>query len=465
MIKVIQLSTVVVLVAASAFGGSAAVATAATSQSPHDPNSPILTQFANHVGATFIKNQGLLDQLNTWIQSQPGWQSAGYINEINDAHNLSTTLLWSGDSPLQTRALRKAASLGISASIQQRPLKLPQIVAAENKLLANKAVFAAAGFDLTSVTGVQSSTSEIQLNGIMTANPAAGTEAADDAATASSISSLAASMAGSAVTLNANSVVQSAVGKATSPAAVPQTIHPDTGTLPTRQSDTVPHSAGAYMENDEGETCSTGFSLIINDEAYTTTARHCVSDSSGWEPRSGDGDSFGTTSGTSTAGALSVLSTEGQPWAYDGDWDNAIGYAKTVVGSYDVGINDLVCTGGGNSGEHCGVEVNAFSVMFNDGTGNGNVSTISAYQIDPGAIAVIQGDSGGPVVSLNGLSGDAYDVKAVGMIQGFYGTGMTGSSCGNVADAGTNECSTNVLFTSIDTVISSGGLSASLDTY
>jgi hypothetical protein len=100
MIKVIQLSTVVVLVAASAFGGSAAVATAATSQSPHDPNSPILTQFANHVGATFIKNQGLLDQLNTWIQSQPGWQSAGYINEINDAHNLSTTLLWSGDSPL-----------------------------------------------------------------------------------------------------------------------------------------------------------------------------------------------------------------------------------------------------------------------------------------------------------------------------------------------------------------------------
>ena len=118
-----------------------------------------------------------------------------------------------------------------------------------------------------------------------------------------------------------------------------------------------------------------------------------------------------------------------------------------VVQLSDLGVNDLVCTDGGNSGEHCNVKVTNLLVQFNDT--DGNFETIEALQETAGQIAVIQGDSGGPVV-VNVASGE---VGAAGMIQGFLGNGMTGSACAPAYDLGTNECSTNVEFTSMRGIV------------
>jgi hypothetical protein len=92
------------------------------------------------------------------------------------------------------------------------------------------------------------------------------------------------------------------------------------------------------------------------------------------------------------------------------------------------------------------------SYSFNDGTGNGSVSTIEGEQMTSGGIAVIQGDSGGPVITLPSTAGDVY---AAGMIQGLVSPSSTGSACGPVYFAGSNECSRYVLFTSTRTIVNS----------
>lgn len=45
------------------------------------------------------------------------------------------------------------------------------------------------------------------------------------------------------------------------------------------------------------------------------------------------------------------------------------------------------------------------------------------------------------------------EVGAAGMIQGFLGNGMTGAACAPAYDLGTNLCSTNVVFTSMRTIV------------
>lgn len=150
-------------------------------------------------------------------------------------------------------------------------------------------------------------------------------------------------------------------------------------------------------------------------------------------------------------GAAKVLTASGVGLAFDGAW-NSVNYTKFVIGFGDVSDGDYVCTGGANSGEHCNIEVVNTSVSFNDGTGNGNVSTIEGEQMTSGAIAVIQGDSGGPVIALSSTAGDVY---AAGMIQAVAGTTSTGSACGSVYSAGGNLCGKYVLFASMRTIVNS----------
>lgn len=85
----------------------------------------------------------------------------------------------------------------------------------------------------------------------------------------------------------------------------------------------------------------------------------------------------------------------------------------------------------------------------------GPVSTIESVQETGTDIAQIQGASGGPVISLTNTG--ASQVRAAGMIQGFLGTGRVGAVRGPVHSAGSNQCSGNVLFTSMRTVVESIG--------
>ncbi len=145
-----------------------------------------------------------------------------------------------------------------------------------------------------------------------------------------------------------------------------------------------------------------------------------------------------------------MLSATGDALAFDGPY-NSVNFWKTVIGYEDLAVNDYVCTGGGNSGEHCNIKVVSLSVLWYDGYSLFQV--IQAYQQASGAIATIQGDSGGPVISLASTSSG--QVRAAGMIQVSFSTGMTGSACGPVRDAGSNQCFTDVGFTSMRTFVGS----------
>lgn len=86
--------------------------------------------------------------------------------------------------------------------------------------------------------------------------------------------------------------------------------------------------------------------------------------------------------------------------------------------------------------------------MFNDG--DDEFETIEGDQQTAGAIAAIQGDSGGPVI-VNLPDGNE---GAAGMIQGGDGDMKTGSACAP-ADYiyPTIECYTGVLFSAMTTII------------
>jgi hypothetical protein len=119
------------------------------------------------------------------------------------------------------------------------------------------------------------------------------------------------------------------------------------------------------------------------------------------------GNSLGSSILNDSGTAISVLagSGHGKIWRYglnSSSW-------SPVKGIADVGINSRVCTGGGMTGEHCGLVVHSMDALWNDGYGW--FYMILAH--DPTGIAAAgRGDSGGPVF-VTGSSG----VYAAGIIQ------------------------------------------------
>ena len=200
------------------------------------------------------------------------------------------------------------------------------------------------------------------------------------------------------------------------------------------------------MLSGSGEVCSVGFALLLSGTTYATTARHCRGT---FADRSNSSITYGSNYQYSSDGGASLLSSRGAGNMFYGDWTTQA--YKRVSGLRDVGLGDVVCTSGGNSGTHCSVKVVNTSYYWNDGYGW--FYTIEAQQQQGGNIAVIQGDSGGPVYVGNADG----TVAAVGMIQGWNGTAITGSACGSVHDLGSNICSQTVLFSSMRTIANSFG--------
>lgn len=125
---------------------------------------------------------------------------------------------------------------------------------------------------------------------------------------------------------------------------------------------------------------------------------------------------------------------------FTGAWNNS-GDKKKVAGFKDVALNNLVCTSGGNSGQHCDIKVIDMYTQFNDEYGT--FSNIQGYR--SAGTAAAKGDSGGPVFT----SRSDGRVGAVGMIQAI---GTSHVTCSSIHDSG-NPCSKYVLFTSMRTIV------------
>ena len=349
---------------------------------------------------------------------QPGFVDSGYVGSIDDLAHKATTIMWYGPrTSLLTAIIEEGQRRGISVAVQQRKYSLEQIDAAIDATWQQAAQGKWAGFKISDIAGIAADYDGITVNGAYTSTPAVQR--------APQVRSL-----------------------ATETMGVPVQVVPGVSVVPAigRDTDFAPFNAGGYMLSPStGTTCSSGFAISRSGSTHTTTARHC--NKNDYQDRAAS-NKYGTGVVNSSDGGGRELSATGAALAFDGAY-NSQNFWKTVIGYEDLAVNDLVCTGGGNSGEHCNVKVTNLRVSFNDGFGS--FSTIEGVQQTSGKIAAIQGDSGGPVISLAGTSSG--QVRAAGMIQAVVSPYMTGSACGPVYDDGSNLCSRTVLFSSMRTVV------------
>lgn len=374
--------------------------------------------FVHSVGARIIRNQDALSVFRAWMIRQPGFADSGYVGSVDHLAHKATTILWAGPrTPLLAFIRSEGRRRGIAVTVQHRKYTLRQLDAAINATWRQAAQGKWTGFKISDIAAVAAGHDGIVVNGTYTSVPAAQR--------APQVRSLATVTMGVAVRVVPGISVVSANG---------------------RDNDFAPFDAGGYMISPStSTTCSSGFAISISGRTHTTTARHC--NKNDYRDRSAS-NTYGTGVENSGDGGGRVLSATGAALALDGPF-NSNNFSKVVIGFEDLAVNNFVCTGGGNSGEHCNIKVTNLRVSFNDGFGT--FSTIEGVQQSSGAIAVIQGDSGGPVISLAGtVSGQ---VRAAGMIQGEISPFMTGSACGPVFDAGSNKCSKTVLFSSMRTVV------------
>lgn len=142
-----------------------------------------------------------------------------------------------------------------------------------------------------------------------------------------------------------------------------------------------------------------------------------------------------------------VLTSGGSNLMFDGAWNDATGFKKTVHGFADVGMGAYVCTSGAMSGVHCWGVVDEMLHQHCDQFGC--FSTIGAARYGQGIMAAV-GDSGGPVLIpyTNGKVG------AVGMIQGGDPRWEETPKCGSMFDS-SMRCFRRVFFSSTRTIVNS----------
>lgn len=375
----------------------------------------VIDGYAKKQGKTFINNQTALESYKGWITSRPGLGASGYIESVDDVAHKATQLLWSGPAtPLQRTILAEGVRRGIAVTVQHRTYSLKQLKAAVAATVQSAAHGGWSGFHITDIAAVTADFDGITVNGHYTS--ASATNRAPQV------------RALKTTTLGVK--VQVKPGKHAVPA------------FGSRDTDYPAFNAGGYMLSPStGSTCSTGFAISIYGTSHITTARHC--DHNDYQDRDAS-NTYGTGVLNTGDGGARVLSAHGSSLAFDGPWDS-IRYYKIVTGYGNVSMYDSVCTGGGNSGEHCYVKVDAMMDWWNDGYGG--FWTIHATQQIAGDIAAIQGDSGGPVITPNGTG-----VNATGMIQA--GDDPV-SNCGPVHDGGGNVCGKGVYFSSMVTIVNS----------
>ncbi|MGX4691542.1 hypothetical protein [Streptomyces sp. JNUCC 63] len=350
----------------------------------------------------------------TWLLERPGIASSGFIESVNDSDTKSMTLLWHGDSPLQAQAVQEAANWGISLTFEQRQYDLAQLESAIDAIWASADAGGWPGFQIAYIAGVTEDFDGIVVHGSYTEPQVGG---------ATFARSMVAQVDGVPVRIVSEEEAETASA--------------------TRKNDFSPFYAGGYMYSpNKLHFCSTGFSVRYQGKTHITTARHC--DGNDYRARNGKAK-YGKGIFTENGGGARILNGAGIGQMFDGGWNNTKGYRKRVVGYRDLSLGDKVCTSGGNSGVHCNIKVDAMKVKFDDRHGS-KLTTIHATQQKSGAIAVIQGDSGGPVLT---PAGDG-KVRAAGMIQG---VDRFVSNCGSVHDPDGAKCGKGVLFTSMRTIV------------
>ncbi|GAA1668199.1 S1 family peptidase [Kribbella yunnanensis] len=180
------------------------------------------------------------------------------------------------------------------------------------------------------------------------------------------------------------------------------------------------HWGGARISS-TAKNCSAGFSVVRRSDGKrgSVTAGHCGGVGTTW--KSGP-NFYGTTSVRTNYPdydqSLLTGSTYGPRIWTDGPGDSAS--KRTVTGGADPGVGTVVCQSGSFSTSLCGLTVRSTSAKYCDVDG---CTTFVIRATRGGQIAIIGGDSGGPVYSRSGSS--AATIRGIT----FAGAGCASSRC------------------------------------
>lgn len=428
-----------------------AQAQSAKGPSARSGNDPVISNFTKQVGPAAIRNQNALSELRGWLFAKPGFARSGYVGAIDNLARKDMTVMWRGPrTPLLTALIREGARRGIGVSVQHRRYSLQQLDEATAAIWRQAAEGKWAGFKVSAIAAIPAVENGLTVEGAYTTVPAARR--------APQVRSLSAVVAGVPVRIVPGHTVTSAIGTVGRAMRRPRAASPLI-VNGARYSDYAPFSSGGlmgafYAPTPPGLICSSGFSVMINGTSHAMTARHCQDGHVGaldWVDVNDIGDVsapptnrwYGNLVMTTADGGALVMGNTSASSMFNHGWDSTT--TSTVIGYEDLAVNDYVCTEGGNSGEHCNIAIDNLSVSWNDGLGNA-FSTIEGENQTPGAIAVMHGDSGGPVMSLVNTS--TGQVRAAGMIQ------AESNDSNNCPPSYTPDpCGQTVLFSSMRTVV------------
>ncbi|MDI6102821.1 hypothetical protein QLQ12_29805 [Actinoplanes sp. NEAU-A12] len=128
------------------------------------------------------RRQALLADLKTWIVAQPGIETSGYIESVNNPEAGSTILLWKGPANhLQQQIKDKARQMGIPVTVEQRRYSRDEIDRAQQAISDAGAHGVFTNFRVTGIGGVAGDIDGITVYGEYITPPAGDLVTADAA--------------------------------------------------------------------------------------------------------------------------------------------------------------------------------------------------------------------------------------------------------------------------------------------
>ncbi|MFI1801938.1 hypothetical protein ACH427_32030 [Streptomyces sp. NPDC020379] len=201
---------------------------------------------------------------------------------------------------------------------------------------------------------------------------------------------------------------------------IPAFVEKSEKSTPISRSDQQAH-AGAYLQSaglPAGNRCSTGFTISVSDFVFSQrlqlTAAHCVT-GLGDNVRNASGGWFGGVAYYNRFLDIAAISNNSffDNLMWDGPWQGDGQFLKGVHGLRKNYVGDYVCTSGAASGAICNIKIDAVDQTVRADSGTHGPVVIARQQTG-NAPAAGQGDSGGPVFSLDGAGVIARGIASSG---------------------------------------------------
>ena len=153
-----RISIVAGAMALMSLGAGAAFADDAVppTPAPVTPASP--SEVDPETGLTYQweRNQDKLQLFAEWIDKRDDSDADGYVESVNDAEHLATTVLWRGRAtPAQEAVLAEGRRRGITVTIEKRKYDYAQIEKAADQVFADVEAGKWQGYDVSAVSGMR----------------------------------------------------------------------------------------------------------------------------------------------------------------------------------------------------------------------------------------------------------------------------------------------------------------------